>query len=69
VAYVPHSHPFVERLIATVRRGCLDHIPFWNARDLEKKLLRLRNTTIETVITERSEARHPTRDRQHQSGR
>ena len=39
VPYVPLSHPFVERLIGTVRRECLDHIPFWNARDLEKKLL------------------------------
>jgi hypothetical protein len=25
-------------LIATVRRECLDHVPFWNAHDLERKL-------------------------------
>ncbi len=43
VPYVPLSHPFVERLIGTVRRECLDHIPFWNARDLEKKLFHFRN--------------------------
>jgi transposase InsO family protein len=38
VPYVPSSHPFVERLIGTVRREFLDHVPFWNACDLERKL-------------------------------
>ena len=38
VPYVPLSHPFVERLIGTIRREYLDHVPFWNARDLERKL-------------------------------
>jgi transposase InsO family protein len=38
VPYVPRSHPFVERLIGTVRRECLDQTLFWNARDLERKL-------------------------------
>jgi putative transposase len=38
VPHVPVSHPFVERLIGTVRREYLDHILFWNAIDLEKKL-------------------------------
>ena len=36
---VPVSHPFVERLIGTIRREFLDHILFWNAVDLEKKLV------------------------------
>jgi putative transposase len=36
--HVPLSHPFVERLIGTTRREYLDHILFWNARDLERKL-------------------------------
>ncbi len=38
VPYVPMSHPFIERLIGTIRREYLDHVPFWNARDLERKL-------------------------------
>ena len=38
VPRVPVSHPFVERLIGTVRREYLDHVLFWNAVDLERKL-------------------------------
>ena len=39
VPYVPLSHPFVERLIGTIRREYLDRILFWTALDLESKLL------------------------------
>ena len=39
VPYVPLSHPFVERLIGTVRREYLDRILFWTVADLETKLL------------------------------
>jgi putative transposase len=39
VPYVPLSHPFVERLIGTIRRECLDRMLFWTAADLELKLL------------------------------
>jgi putative transposase len=39
VPYVPLSHPFVERLIGTIRRECLDRTLFWTAADLEAKLL------------------------------
>ena len=35
---VPVSHPFVERLIGTIRREFLDHVLFWNSLDLERKL-------------------------------
>jgi putative transposase len=35
---VPLSHPFVERLIATIRRELLDQVPFWTSTDLERKL-------------------------------
>ena len=37
VPYVPLSHPFVERLIGTLRREFLDQVLFWNGRDLERK--------------------------------
>ena len=39
VPYAPLSHPFVERLIGTVRRECLDRMLFWTIADLEMKLL------------------------------
>jgi putative transposase len=38
ILYTPISHPFVERLIGTIRREFLDQTLFWNAIDLEKKL-------------------------------
>ncbi len=38
VPRVPVSHPFVERLIGSVRREYLDHVLFWNVHDLERKL-------------------------------
>jgi putative transposase len=38
VPYVPLSHPFVERLIGTVRREYLDRTLFWTTADLEAKL-------------------------------
>ena len=42
VPYVPLSHPFVERLIGTIRREYLDHTLFWTSVDLENKLLNFR---------------------------
>jgi putative transposase len=38
IPHVPMSHPFVERLIGSVRRELLDQAFFWTATDLEKKL-------------------------------
>jgi transposase InsO family protein len=38
VPHVPLSHPFVERLIGTIRREFLDQVPFWTSTDLERKL-------------------------------
>jgi len=35
---VPCSHPFIERLIGTIRREYLDHVLFWNEHDLQEKL-------------------------------
>jgi hypothetical protein len=39
VPYVPLPHPFVERLIGTLRRECLGRTLFWTTTDLEAKLL------------------------------
>jgi putative transposase len=36
--HVPMSHPFVERLIGSVRRELLDQTFFWTTTDLENKL-------------------------------
>ena len=38
IPYTPRSHPFIERLIGTIRREFLDHTLFWNTVDLERKL-------------------------------
>ena len=45
VPHVPLSHPFVERLIGTMRREFLDQVLFWNARDPERKLSEFQTTT------------------------
>jgi len=42
IPYVPLSHPFVERLIGTIRREYLDQTLFWTTADLENKLLDFR---------------------------
>ena len=49
-AYVPLSHPFVERLIGTVRRECLDRTLFWTTADLESKLLDFKTYNILIII-------------------
>jgi len=38
VPYIPVSHPFIERLIGTIRREFLDHTFLWNAVNLARKL-------------------------------
>ena len=43
VPLVPMSHPFVQRLIGTIRRELLDLVPFWHAEDLERKLRQFRD--------------------------
>src|SRR6266849_4098967 len=42
VPFVPLSHPFVERLVGTIRREYLDRTLFWTTADLEDKLLDFR---------------------------
>lgn len=36
--YIPMSHPFVERLIRSIRHELLDQTLFWHADDLQRKL-------------------------------
>src|SRR5262245_29087276 len=38
--YIPMSHPFIERLIGTIRREYLDQTLFWNEADLQNKLVK-----------------------------
>jgi hypothetical protein len=38
VPYAAVSHPFVERLIGTIRREYLDYVLIWNVIDLKRKL-------------------------------
>jgi hypothetical protein len=48
---VPLSHPFVERLIGTIRRDFLDRILFWTTADLEAKRIDFQHylTAIERI--------------------
>lgn len=38
IPHVPTSHPFIERLIGSVRREILDKTFYWNTCDLQNKL-------------------------------
>jgi putative transposase len=50
IPFVPVSHPFVERLIGTIRREFLDHVLIWNAVDLGRKLEEFRNYCNENRV-------------------
>jgi putative transposase len=52
--HVPASHPFVERLIGTIRREFLDQVLFWHARDLERKLAEFQDRQVLLTISVRS---------------
>jgi putative transposase len=43
IPLLPVSHPFVERLIGTIRREFLDQVLIWNTVDLTQKLEEFRN--------------------------
>jgi hypothetical protein len=56
VPHAPMSHPFVERLIGTIRREFLDRTLFWNSLDLHRKLETFRAYYNE--VRERLRSRH-----------
>jgi hypothetical protein len=62
VPYVPLSHPFIERLIGTIRREFLDQVPFWGAPGTcRESCSRFSDITIGHVLTSPVAAEHPTR--------
>ncbi len=38
IPFAPISHPYIDRVIGTIRRECLDQTLFWNDVDLQNKL-------------------------------
>ena len=46
IPYTPRSHPFVERLIGSIRREFLDHALFWNAADWRESFQTSNSITI-----------------------
>jgi len=50
VPLVPWSHPFVERLIRSIRAEYLDQLFYWNAADLEQKLAEYRSYFNESRV-------------------
>ena len=60
VPYTPTSHPFIERLIGTVRREHYNLLFFWNKGDLEKKLEQFKQYYNESRAHSALNARTPT---------
>jgi hypothetical protein len=61
VPYAPVSHPFVERLIGTIRRELLDRAFFWNTTDLARRLDEFNAFIVRSIALRRNdtpETRH-----------
>src|SRR5947208_3286793 len=58
----PWQRAYVERVIGTIRRECLDHVIVFSERDLRRWLRVLSNTTIEAVPICRSAKTRRNRD-------
>jgi putative transposase len=69
VPFVSCSHPFVERLIGTVRREYLDHSLFWNRVDLQRKLDRFAAYCNESRVHSALAGKTPSEHRGHPSRR
>jgi putative transposase len=48
VPHVPLSHPFIERLIGTIRRECLDQSLFWTTKDFGTEAIGLQTLLQQT---------------------
>ena len=59
VPYTPVSHPYVERLIGTIRGEYLNHLFFWNSVDLERKLDAFKQYYNETRVHRSLDGRTP----------
>ena len=62
VPFVPFSHPFVERLVGTVRREFLDQTPLGTHETLNENWIRSRNITTVIGCIRGSRNKYPTRD-------
>jgi putative transposase len=67
IPYVPLSHPFVERLIGTIRREYLDHMLFWTTADLETSCSISGPTSITIARIPHGKGEGPIRPRHDQS--
>jgi putative transposase len=66
VPFVPCSHPFIERLIGTLRSEYLDHVIFWN-RDLRRELGQFASYYNEARAHSALAGRTPSEQRGHPS--
>jgi len=64
----PWQNAFVERVIGSIRRECLDYIIIFNERHLRRVLPRTSTTTIEPALIFRSTRIAPTRARSSHPG-
>lgn len=69
VPYTPQSHPFVERIIGTIRREHLDRLFFWNKRDLVKKLKQFRTYYNEARAHSSLGAETPSKKEDHSASK
>ncbi|WNO10627.1 integrase core domain-containing protein [Teredinibacter sp. KSP-S5-2] len=60
---VPTSHPFIERIIGTVRREFLDHTLFWTCSDLQRKLDQFKDYYNQNRVHSSRSGKPPTNQR------